>query len=92
MNVSLTPELEQFVNSQVESGSFSSATEVIANSLKLLKAQTEQCEHELNALRTKIASGIAQLESGAFTTYDEETLDELFDEVRQDVERQLSSQ
>jgi len=83
MNVSLTPELEQFVNSQVECGSFPSPTHVIANGLKLLKERTERRELRLQELRAKIESGIEQLETGAFTDYDEDSLDELFDEVRQ---------
>lgn len=40
MNVSLTPELESFVNSKVESGRYTSASEVIREALRLLE------EHE----------------------------------------------
>ncbi|MEG3837131.1 type II toxin-antitoxin system ParD family antitoxin [Microcoleus sp. Z1_A1] len=37
MNISLTPELEQFVQSTVKNGRYSSASEVILAGLQLLK-------------------------------------------------------
>ena len=37
MNISLTPELEQFVQSTVRNGRYSSASEVILAALRLLK-------------------------------------------------------
>ena len=37
MNISLTPELEQFVQSTVENGRYTSASEVILAALQLLK-------------------------------------------------------
>jgi len=39
MNISLTPELEQFVQSTVRNGKYSSASEVILAALQLLKEQ-----------------------------------------------------
>ena len=39
MNISLTPELEQFVQSTVKNGKYSSASEVILAALQLLKEQ-----------------------------------------------------
>jgi putative addiction module CopG family antidote len=39
MNISLTPELEQFVLSTVKNGKYSSASEVILAALQLLKEQ-----------------------------------------------------
>jgi antitoxin ParD1/3/4 len=41
MNVSLTPELEQFVQAKVESGLYNNASEVIRESLRLLKEHDE---------------------------------------------------
>ncbi|MEG4489634.1 type II toxin-antitoxin system ParD family antitoxin [Microcoleus sp. D2_18a_B4] len=37
MNISLTPELEQFVRSTVKNGRYSSASEVVGAALRLLK-------------------------------------------------------
>lgn len=39
MNVSLTPELEQFIRSQIESGKYASAEEVIVDALKMFAAK-----------------------------------------------------
>lgn len=41
MNVSLTPELEKFVDGKVESGLYNSASEVIREGLRLLKEHDE---------------------------------------------------
>ncbi len=59
MNVSLTPELEQFVSTKVESGRYNSASEVVREALRLLEehdharaAQLTEFNHELGR-RTK---------------------------------------
>jgi antitoxin ParD1/3/4 len=41
MNVSLTPELERFVEGKVESGLYNNASEVIREGLRLLKEHDE---------------------------------------------------
>ena len=41
MNVSLTPELEQFVDGKVESGLYNNASEVVREGLRLLKENDE---------------------------------------------------
>lgn len=41
MNVSLTPELEKFVESKVDSGLYNNASEVVRESLRLLKEHDE---------------------------------------------------
>ncbi|AMY09335.1 putative addiction module antidote protein, family [Luteitalea pratensis] len=41
MNVSLTAELEQFVDAKVESGLYNNASEVVREGLRLLKEQDE---------------------------------------------------
>jgi antitoxin ParD1/3/4 len=41
MNVSLTPELERFIQGKVESGLYNNASEVVREGLRLLKEQDE---------------------------------------------------
>ena len=41
MNVSLTPELEKFVDDKVDSGLYNNASEVIRESLRLVKEHDE---------------------------------------------------
>jgi len=43
MNVSLTPELEKFVDGKVDSGLYNNASEVIREGLRLLKEHDEVC-------------------------------------------------
>jgi len=64
MNISLTPELEKFVNKKVESGLFQTASEVVRAALRLLCEQDEVRQKKLEELRREIAIGIEQLDRG----------------------------
>lgn len=71
MNVSLTPELEQFVNEKVESGMYYSASEVIRQGLRLLREQDTLRLMRLEQLRKEIAVGIEQADRGQFVDGEE---------------------
>ena len=58
MNVSLTSELEDFINSKVQSGLYNSASEVIRQGLRLLVMQETEQKVRLEALRCAIQDGI----------------------------------
>ena len=64
MNVSLTPELERFVNQRLRSGMYGSASEVIRAGLRLLKEREKLVEARLAELRQEIAVGIEQADRG----------------------------
>lgn len=64
MNVSLTPELNQFIAEKVKGGFYSSASEVIREGLRLLKQYDEVQRMKLQQLRADIEKGIASLDSG----------------------------
>jgi antitoxin ParD1/3/4 len=64
MNVSLTPELNQFIADKVKGGFYSSASEVIREGLRMLKQYDELQRMKLQQLRADIEQGIASLESG----------------------------
>jgi antitoxin ParD1/3/4 len=64
MNVSLTPELEKLVNKKVQSGKYSSASEVVREGLRLLQEQDEMRRIKLEALRREIARGVESLDRG----------------------------
>lgn len=64
MNVSLTPELEKFVNEKVQSGMYYSESEVIREGLRLLKEQDTLRQIRLEELRKEIAIGIDQADRG----------------------------
>ena len=54
MNVSLTPELEQYIRTKVDSGRYLSASEVVREALRLL----EQKEKRLEELRVEMQKGL----------------------------------
>ncbi len=64
MTVSLTPELEVFVASRVESGKFLSASEVVREGLRLLEEREERRDAELARLRRRIQVGLDQACAG----------------------------
>ena len=58
MNISLTPELERYINEKVASGLYHSASEVIREGLRLLKDQDTLREIRLSQLQQQIQAGI----------------------------------
>jgi len=64
MNVSLTPELERFVNEKVEEGLYTSASEVVRDGLRLLTERDQERKVKLEALRHAVAEGLAQVDQG----------------------------
>ena len=71
MNVSLTPELEQLVAEKVESGRYTSASEVIREALRLLEEQDQLKQQRLAQVREKIDRGLQQLDAGQGISPDE---------------------
>lgn len=64
MNISLTPELEKFIQEKVESGLYTSASEVVRESLRLLSTYEELQKKRLEQLNDAIDVGMTQLEKG----------------------------
>jgi antitoxin ParD1/3/4 len=63
-NVSLPPELENRVRQHVESGLYSSASEVIREALRLFEAYQSVQSANLAALRMDIEQGVADIAAG----------------------------
>ena len=70
MNVSLTPELEKLVNERVQSGMYSSASEVVREALRLLNDQEELRRRKLEDLRKEIQIGLDQVNRGEVVPFD----------------------
>jgi len=70
MNVSLTPELEQFVQSRVASGRYQTASEVVREGLRLLEEREQARESAMEELRTKVRRGIEQADRGELSDGD----------------------
>ncbi len=82
MNVSLTPELEQFVYDKVKSGRYLSASEVVREALRLLEERDHLHQAKLAELRQHLAIGIEQADRGELIDGDE-VFAELEDDIRQ---------
>lgn len=64
MNVSLTPELERYVQEKVSTGMYYSASEVIREGLRLLQEKDRMQEIQRQQLKQEIQTG---LDSGEAT-------------------------
>ena len=69
-NVNLTPELEQFVKSQIKGGYFKNVSEVHRAALAEMARQQEERELKLELLRKEIQTGINDSEAGHYTSFD----------------------
>src|SRR5581483_6378523 len=70
MNVSLTPELEEFVVQKVQSGLYQTASEVVRDGLRLLRERDELHRQKLDELRKDIAVGIDEIDRGKVAPLD----------------------
>lgn len=66
MNVSLTPELEKFVSAKVDSGRYTSASEVIREALRLLEQKDRDRDVQLAAFNRELENRIAALDRGEY--------------------------
>jgi antitoxin ParD1/3/4 len=69
MNVSLTPELENFVQSQIDSGLYFSQSEVILEGLRLLKKQDADRKNQWIQLKQDVEKGFDAIDRGSYTEY-----------------------
>jgi antitoxin ParD1/3/4 len=84
MNVSLTPQLEQFVNQKVESGKYQTASEVVRDGLRLLLEREERHQKMLDDRRRETAPGSEQTDPGKGTPLEpKETLAQRIQRARQ---------
>jgi antitoxin ParD1/3/4 len=64
MTVHLTQELEQLVQSRVQSGRYNSASEVVRDALRLLADRDDLMDLRKQELRKKIGQGLDSLQRG----------------------------
>ncbi len=62
-NVNLTEELDRFILSQVESGFYENASEVVRSALRRLEREEQEYQAKLSALRAAIDEGEASGDS-----------------------------
>ncbi|KAM3094407.1 type II toxin-antitoxin system ParD family antitoxin [Phormidesmis sp. 146-12] len=64
MDVSLTPEIERFIHSQVESGKYGSAADVIQAGIWLLEERDRIYKGRFEELCREVSIGVEQLDRG----------------------------
>jgi antitoxin ParD1/3/4 len=64
MNVSLSDEFVTFVEGEVASGDYGTASEVVRDALRLLRRERAAREEKLVILRREVGIGVAQAQSG----------------------------
>lgn len=74
MNISLTPQLEAYIKQKVETGMYTSVSEVVREALRLMEAQDAVQAIKMDALREDIRRGLASLDNGKGTALDMETI------------------
>jgi antitoxin ParD1/3/4 len=82
MNLSLTPELEAWIDGRVASGLYRSSSEVVREALRVLREREELKELRKEELRAAIARGARDLEAGDAKPFTNELLAELKAEGR----------
>ena len=81
VNVQLTPELEELVQSKVKSGRYSSASEVVRQALLLLEQLDEDFTHRKDEIREQIEEGWQSAKRGELVDGDE-----VFDRIEAELE------
>ncbi len=77
MNVSLTPELESWIQDKLDSGLYQTASEVIREALRGQRAREEQAQWTSAELRHLIARSLAQMDGPGGTPFDDAAITEI---------------
>ncbi len=67
MNVSLTEEMVEFVESEISNGDYVSASEVVRAALRVMRHEKKLAETKLELLRAEVDIGMGQAERGEFS-------------------------
>jgi antitoxin ParD1/3/4 len=86
VHVSITPELDAFLQSRVESGRYQTTSEVVREALRLLERHELERDHAFQQLKSKLEQGAAEAERGELLDGDE-----VFEELREMIEERRRS-
>ena len=86
VNISITPELDAFLQKRVKSGRYQTTSEVVREALRLLERHEKERDEAFQQLKAKLKRGAAQAERG-------ELIDgaEVFEELREMIEERRRS-
>ena len=77
MNVSLTPELEKWVQDKVQSGLYGSSSEVVRDALRILHQYEQERVRKLSSLQCEIQIGLEQLKAGRSKKLDDSLIESI---------------
>ncbi len=81
----LSPEVQQVVQQELAAGRYNSENEVLLEAVRLLAERNRRLEE----LRQAIQIGRDQLDRGEYTDYDEESLRQRFEELKDRVRQRI---
>lgn len=84
MNVSLPEKLTEFIESEVRSGEYGTASEVVRDGLRLLQREKAVREEKLAVLRREVGIGVEQARARRFS---KRSVEEIAGSVRKAGER-----
>ena len=82
MEISISEQQFDHIRKKIDGGQYPSTEAVIAKALYLLDQYDETMSKELGEVDTKIREGVDALRDGDYTDYTDETLQELFEDVK----------
>ena len=86
VNVSITPELDAFLQSRVKSGRYQTTSEVVREALRLLERHERERDAAAQQLKAKLERGAAEADRGELLDGDR-----VFDELREMIEERRRS-
>ncbi len=86
VNVSITPELDAFLQARVKSGRYQTTSEVVREALRLLERHELERDQTFQRLKAKLEQGAAEAELGELLDGDE-----VFEELRDMIEERRRS-
>ena len=86
VNISITPELDAFLQSRVASGRYQTTSEVVREALRLLERQEQEWEQDFQQLKAKLQRGADQAARGELLDGDE-----VFEELRKLIEERRTA-
>ncbi len=82
MEISISEQQFHHIRKKIDAGQYPSTEAVIAKALDLLDQYDETMSEELDEVDAKVREGVNALRGGDYTDYTDETLDELFEDVK----------
>ena len=77
MNVSLTPKMENWIQEKVQTGFYSSASEVVRDALRIMHSYELERDLDVQLLRLEVMRGIDALDRGDSRELNREVLEEI---------------